>query len=325
MKKKIKLTKALKKVCIEISKAVDDDKSAVEAFGIYMLDEWTTLAKKVIAKSDDIKATEKSVDSFLKYCDSEMEKFGDEVESDIHDYIDFIYKFSKEKFIKDKGLELVEKADLPVIESTLWIEQDTAAIKSLERITGQSTGKFYKTSVMETVHNSVKKNVFENPSLTHAEAVEIMQKDLSKALKLSKGKLASKVVPKGFHGTANQYFSGLAKNSATLARTSSTIYTIKDVGAKYVVVRSVRTSRTCVGCLAIDGQKYKTADAVSHLEKILSMDDISEYKDIQPSFHFTTKDKSTPEQLMAAQSIKESGAIHIPPHHFRCECYTDMG
>ena len=97
------------------------------------------------------------------------------------------------------------------------------------------------------------------------------------------------------------------------------------MGGKYIIIRSVRTSRTCIGCLAIDGTKYKIADAVSHLEKILSIDDVSEYKDIQPYLHFTTKGDSTPDKLAEAEALKNSGVIYLPPLHFRCLCYTDMG
>lgn len=315
---------ALKKVSIALAKATDDNTKVEEAFGVMMSAEWLKLAKDVIKKSGNIKKTKKSVNKFLKYSDTTMNSFIDNIDEDMKDYIQYIYKSSKVKFNKDQGLVKVDKA-LPAVEPSLWIAQDTAAVESLGRITGNSAGKFYKSSVMKTVHESVKKNVFENPELTHAEAVEIMQKDLSKALRVTKGKLASKVVPKGYHGTAEQYFSGLANNSATLARTSSSVYSMQEVGAEYIIVRSVRTSRSCAGCLAIDGQKYKTSSAVKHLEKILNIDDVSEYKDIQPSLHFKTTTSSTPEQLAEAKKLKTDGAIYLPPLHFRCECYTDMG
>lgn len=322
-KGKVKV-KALKAVVKAITKAKNDEKSTINGLGKTMLKAWEDLADNVMEKADSVKDTEKSVDSFLSYVDKEMGKLNSIIEDDMQDYIDYLYKFQKNKFVKDNDLEPVAKANLPEIEPSIWIAKDEEAISSVTRITKSSTGKFYKGSVQKTVYESVKKNILESP-LTHEEAVGVMKKDLAKALKISKGKLASKVVPKGFKGTADQYFSGLAENAGTLTRTSSSIYSVSEVGGKYIVVRSVRSSRTCAGCLAMDGTKYKTADAVKHLEKILAIDDVSDYGKVQPSFHFTKTDKSTPEQLAQAKELKESGAVYLAPFHFRCECYMDMG
>lgn len=315
---------ALKVVNKALSNTKNEPVTATKAFGQIMDAHWVKLAKKVMKKSDGVKSTTKSVNSFLKFVDKTMGQYSKIAADDIEDYIEHLYKLSRKRFVADHNLKAVQKAELPEIDPSIWIAKDTEAVAAITRITNNSAGKFYQNSVQKTVQESVKKNLLDTP-LTNAEAVEIMKKDLAKALKIKQGQLASKVVPKGFHGTSNQYFSGLAENSATLARTAQSIYAIEDVGAKWIVIRSVRSSRTCLGCLAMDGQKFKTARMVKHLEKILSIDDVSEYKDIQPSFHFKTKGESTTKQKAEAKKIASSDQVRIPPFHFRCECYADMG
>ena len=161
--------------------------------------------------------------------------------------------------------------------------------------------------------------------MEQSEAVKVMTKDLAKALKIKQGALASKVIPKGFHGTSTQYFTGLAENVATLSRSASAIYSVQEVGAKWIVIRSIRSARTCIGCIEMDGTRYKISKVVKHLEKILAIDDVSQYKEVQASFHFKTPGESSKNQLAAVKEIKAGGAILIPPFHFKCECYTDMG
>ena len=326
--KKLKLANshlgALKIVSKALSTAKNEPKAAIKAFGKTMETHWNKQAAKVMKKAGSVKSTKKSTDAFIKFVDKTMGKFGDNAAGDIEDYVEYIYRLTKKRFADDNNLKAVEKVELPTIEPTLWIKQDTEAIKSISNITNNSTGAFYQTSVQQTVLETVKKTMLD-PTLTTEQAVEIMKKDMAKALKLQPGKLASKVVPKGFNGTANQYFHGLAENSATLARSSSSIYSILEVGGEYVISRSLRTARTCAGCLAMDGKKYKTAKVVTHLEKILNIGDISEYKDIQPSFHFKTEAESTDEQKALAKELKNDDTVRIMPYHFRCECYLDMG
>ena len=59
---------------------------------------------------------------------------------------------------------------------------------------------------------------------------------------------------------------------------------------------------------------------------IPSINDISEYSDIQPSFHFKKgSEETTPAQSTQLKELKADGAVYLPLFHFRCACYTDMG
>jgi hypothetical protein len=255
-----------------------------------------------------------------------MSKFGDNVEKTVDQYTEFFYKYSKDKFIKEKKLAKVQKADPPDVSPAMWFDKDDEAIEQLKKMTNKSTGQFYQASVQKAVHESVRKNMFES-QLPQKEALEQMKSDLAKALKMKPGSLASEVVPTGFKGTADEYFKGLAEHTSSMARTTSTLYTMEQVEAETMVIRSLKTSRTCAGCLQMDGTTYKVEKAVKHVEDIMSADSLDEIRDIQPSFHFDTPDKPLSEaksaQLKELKETKDSN-VRLPAFHFRCECYVDM-
>ncbi len=317
------------KILKHVSMAIDKremphlvSSDTTKAFALYMAKEWRTLANPLIKKSGDLKQTEKSVNSFLKSVDTEMGKYGGKIEDEVDDYITFLYKFAKDKFIKDHKLDKVEKVDLPEISPVIWAEVDELAITQLKKITNGAAGKFYSSSVQQAVHESVKVNMFDR-HLTHDDAITAIKKDLERAFKLKGGALESKIVPKGFKGTANQYFSGLAEYSSSMARTSSSIYTMQDVGVEKVVIRSLKSARTCVGCLEMDGTVYKTKDVAAHMDKMLAVNDVSELKELQPFFHFDTPGNSTDKMKEDAKKVS-GGSVKTPPFHFLCECFLDM-
>jgi len=301
--------------------------STVNTLALYLTKEWSALAKPLLDKADSVKKTEASVEKFLKDIDASMGQFSSNVEKELEDYVSFFYKYSKNEFIKGNKLAEVEKADLPKVTPILWTDKDDNAIKQLNKMSKSSTGKFYKGSVQKAVHDSVRENMFET-QLPLPDAVKQMKKDLSTALRLKSGKMIAKVVPGGFIGTAEEYFSGLAMHTASMARTSSSVYTMSDVGVKNMIVRSLKTNRTCAGCLEMDGTTYPVKDAMTHIDNILAVDSIDEIKKLQPSFHFDVPDAIKPgsakDQALKELKDSKSEAVMLPTFHFRCECYVDM-
>lgn len=340
----------LKSVSILVSKqtpSIVTDPSITNAFGLFLFQEWAKLSKKVLSNANSIKATTSSVDKFLKKTDKIMGKFPKIVDDEMSQYIEFVYKFSKNKFIKLKGIEFVKKIEIPEPPTIPfgWVDKDSEAIEQLDRMISGSTATYYNTSIQKTIHESVRKNIFES-QLSTAEAAKRMKRDLSKSLGLKSGKLESKVIPQGYHGTADAYFKGLVEHSATMARTSSSIITMDTIDAKWVQIFSIRSSTTCIGCLAMDGKKFKTGAALDHVNKLLSAKNSQELKEIQPWFHLEHGDiapldiingknkpgfdwdkvgNNSPAKSARAKEIANSKNVDLPPFHFKCYCYTDMG
>ena len=307
--------------------------NVVSSFGLYMFANWASLAKPLIKKAGQQPSTNTDwVDDFIEEINNTMGEFQSTIQSGQSEYIDYLYKYFKNQFIKKNKIELVKKADevdppdLPEVSPILWLEMDTEAVVGVERIVSQSSGRFYNNSVQQVVADSVKQNIFER-NLPLSQAISAMQRDLVKALKLKPGTLESEIVPTGFRGTAENYFAGLADFTASMARTSGDLITLNEIDAQKIVVRSVASTRTCVGCLQMDGTTYTVPSAVEHMNNKLAVDDVDELKKVQPFFHFKAPKDYSEESLKVAQSLAKeltSDVTLLPPFHFRCECFIDM-
>lgn len=321
MSKRIKLIKALS---VYVDKAKEPhivNAEITKTMSLYLLKEWSKLAKPMISKADKVAHTKEAINSFIKSINSQMKNFGGNVEEETKKYVSWFYTYSKEKFIKDNKIKIVEKVKLPTLDPSILIAVDTEAIAALEGMATQSTNTFYGSSVQATVAESVKKNIFER-GLAKAEATKAMKSDLAKALKMKVGGLESKIVPQGFSGTADAYFSGLAEGTASVARTASTLQTLSSVGAKKFVIRSVKSARTCIGCLGMDGTVYTVAEGMAHLNKMLKAENLDALKKVAPFFSFKVSGGNSEAKIKEAKNV--SSMVRTPPFHFRCECYIDM-
>ena len=319
----------MKEVSILLDKAEKNKTSTktVGAYALYMYSEWVKLAKPLIDEAGGKSTSTTSwVEPFIKKIDKKMGKFQSTIQEKQDEYVDYFYKYFKNDFIKSNDIEIVQKAEVPSVTPILWATTDDEALLGMKKFSSGASGSFYNNSVQQTVRSSIEANIIEG-NLTLEEGVAQMKRDLTKALRIKPGSLESKVIPPGYKGTAEKYFSGLADHTATLSRTTGSVYTLDSIGATEMVIRSLNTNRTCVGCLEMDGTKYKVADAKKHANKIINADSISDLKDIQPWFHFKPPSEYDADGLKVAEaSAKESvdGQMHIPPFHFRCECFVDM-
>ena len=301
--------------------------NVVSAFGLMMFSKWAKLAKPLIKEAGG-KSTSSTgwVDPFIKKIDKKMGTYQSTIDDEQVEYTEYLYKYFKNEFIKRNKIQIVEKANLPEITPILWLEQDEEALAALRKMTSGSTGKFYKTSVQQAVQDSIKFNIIES-NLPLDEAVAQMKRDLSKALKMTPGQMESKVVPPGYTGTAESYFTSLADHTASLSRTTGAVFTMDEVDAKKMIIRSVRSKRTCLGCLEMDGMIYDVSKAKKHTDKMLGADNVGDLKKLQPFFHYKTPDEYSETELANAQASAKAEAnsgFKTPPFHFRCECFVDM-
>ena len=327
MKNKLRYLKVLS---MQIDKETDrTDTKVGDVLTAYLTKEWKDLADKSISQGKNIKVSKESVDSYVKFIDKTMNQYSDNVNEEVADSVEYFYKYFKSRFIKDESLvsKYVEKAEPPAIPPEFWTKADITNMKAIEAQINSSVGGFYGESCQVAVAESIRVNVFEK-GLTGDALTEAVMGDVAKALRVAKGKLASDVVPPGFRGTADQYFRGVSNYGETMTRTSSTLSALKDVGVKKFVIRSLKTDRTCLGCLEMDGQQYSVADGLAHQQKMFDAESKDELRAIQPMFHYDAPGTySNPEKLASAKAdakAEASEGVRVPPFHFRCQCYVDM-
>lgn len=320
----------LKALSMYIDKETDrTDIKAGDILATYLTKEWQDLAEKSISQGKNIKVSKESVDSYVKFINSTMGGFADNIKKEVSDSVEYFYKYFKHRFIKEQELvkKYLTKAEPPAIPPEFWFAVDDANIAAIEAQLNASVGGFYGESCQVAVAESISVNVFEK-GLTGDALTEAVMGDVAKALRVAKGKLASDVVPPGFRGTADQYFSGVSNYGETMSRTSSTLSALKDVDVKKFVIRSLKTDRTCLGCLEMDGQEYSVDDGLAHQQKMFDAESKDELRAIQPMFHFdapgTYKDPERLASEKANAKAQASEGVRLPPFHFRCQCYVDM-
>jgi len=327
--KKIKLLKLVSMLIDKKAVKTDPERLSVTGeFTAYMFNEWSKRAKPLVNQAKNVSITSVGINSFIKKIDSTMGKFGSEIEQEVRDHVKYFYAYYKKNFIEERKLgKKIAKVEAPKIPAEFWFEADTKNVELIEGQIVKSTGEFYGNSCKTAIADSIKKNAFER-GLTGTQLRDALVNDLEKALRLKGGALESRVVPEGFKGTAEQYFKGIAEHTATTTRTGSHLTALQDAEVDRFIVRSLKTSRTCLGCIAMDGKTFTVKRGVSHFNKLLEADR-EELKELQPSFHYKSpSDYSNAEALAQAKAdaskMSKSDNVQLPPFHFRCECYVDM-
>lgn len=322
---KLKIAKTFSIMVDKAKKRQPKDTTVIHNLGLYLLTEWRDLALPLITQADNIKATQSSIDKYIKKVDAKMAKFGKTIKKRVDEDFNYIYRYSKASDAK-RFSTLVSKAkrlDPPEIAVGFWTEADLAAIEAIQIQTTAFANTFYSGSVQTAVAESVKVTIFEQ-GLTLEQAGEALQKDLMRVFRLKKGALESKVVPKGFRGTAGQYFNGLAETQAQVSRTASSLYALSDAGADKFVIRSVKSDRTCQGCFNMDGQEFTVQRGINHIQKFMEAESKEDLKEIQPAFHYKVPGENSEAKEKEAKKLLSDGKVRVSPFHFKCECYIDQ-
>ena len=317
--------KLLKGISIGVNKKfnrIPTKSPVVKAFAALLYSNWKDRAETVIKAAAGVKATEGWADSFIAKADKKMGSFGSAVAGDCSEHTNYLYRSSKLQFIKERKLVKVRKLDDIEIPDEFWSEADVTNIEAIEKHIIGSTGKFYEKSSQRAITESVKKNIFER-GLVGDELVEAVMSDVSKALHMELGSLASEVVPEGFRGLAEEYFKGISEHVATLTRTGSIMEALSDSDVQTFVIRSMQTDRTCIGCLEMDGETFEVEKGYDHFQSLVEADDEEQMAEIQPSFHFGAPGENSEDKLAELADLADAGVM-LPPFHFRCECYVDM-
>jgi len=139
--------------------------------------------------------------------------------------------------------------------------------------------------------------------------------------------LSAFTTPGGFHGSATQYFEGLASNAATVSRAHGQLSSFIRVGATTYEIVNPRDRRTCPVCAHMDGKIFTVDQGAAQMGAELAAKSPDDIKKVHPWIGVTRMKQLAPTkgEAPAGQASKLAKAgFSIPPFHFRCRCAIDI-
>lgn len=126
--------------------------------------------------------------------------------------------------------------------------------------------------------------------------------------------------PKGFHGTAEQYFEGLTANAATVARAHGQMSSFMRLGYTRYIWNSTGDRRVCPVCAHMDGKTFTVRQGAETMFNELQAESPDEVKSAHPWVSEAQlkeiSPKAGPVGRADAEALSKAG-VNIPPGHFR--------
>lgn len=196
---------------------------------------------------------------------------------------------------------------------------DEAAVAALQEQQVFWLGQLYGEQVAEGISTTVSEAMIE-AGASRRVAGNLIQERLTEQL----GHIRT---PGGFHGSAAQYFEGVAANAATHARAFGQLTSMDEVGFTTYYVTNPSDSRTCPVCNHVDGKVFTVSQGKKQMEAVLDADSPDAVKAVHPWLSIKAIEKISPNP--GKQSLADSKALAgagqaLPPYHFRCRCAVDV-
>ena len=196
---------------------------------------------------------------------------------------------------------------------------DDAAIEALQDQQVFWLGELYGENVAEGIASTVSETIVE-AGTNRRVAGNLIQERLTEQL----GHIRT---PTGFHGSAAQYFEGVAALAATHARAFGQLTSFDEVGFTTYEIVNPRDSRTCPVCNHVNGKTFTVAQGRSQMESVLDAEDPDAVKAAHP--WMTIKQIKAVSPKPGKQPAADSKALAakgqaLPPYHFRCRCAVDV-
>jgi len=311
----------------------------------YLTLKWRNRAQEAAARAGAIVKAGGSVSSALSAVDKIMGKWAPEVKKRITADLKDVYELARKAGWKkatgqtkaslqyvvpnftaelDAGRELrVSKADKKpkkgpkkpdrrVAEVIPTLDQlDENAVRDLQQDQMLWIGKHYSKNVRDTLRRAVTPSVIEG--VGHDEA----GKRVAAALKAELGKVT---VPKGFNGSAEKYFEGIAANTATNARVRGQVRSFSDIGVTIYEIVNPMDDRTTEICAYMNGQQFRVTDAEKQIEKVSAAKNPAQVKRAHP---WLSAAKAKKIGAKGTKALAKAG-LALPPYHFRCRSTVDI-
>lgn len=196
---------------------------------------------------------------------------------------------------------------------------DEAAIAALQDHQVFWLGELYGENIAEGIASTVSETIIE-AGRNRRLAGNLIQERLTEQL----GHIRT---PGGFHGSAAQYFEGVAANAATHARAMGQLASFEETGFTIYVIVNPLDSRTCPVCNHMDGKTFTVAQGRTQADAVLAAEDPDAVKAAHPWLSITKIKAISPKPGLqpAADSKALAGKGQaLPPYHFRCRCAVDV-
>jgi len=212
--------------------------------------------------------------------------------------------------------------------STELVDQNAAA--RLSKFHTYWVGKHYETSIANSLQIATRQTIIEG-GLAGTQAANAFRDIASKYL-AGKGESFPEV-PKGWTGTTDEYFAGLANHVGTQARVFSRLESYERVGITTYTIVAVLDNRTSDICQMMHGQTFTveqglgvaetwteeyTPEAVKEKAGWMRAQDAAKLAGLSDYKPGTVSPKISPKGMDA---LAEAG-MALPPYHFRCR--TDI-
>ncbi len=197
---------------------------------------------------------------------------------------------------------------------------DEEAVQALQGHQVFWIGDHYDENISKAVANSAREAIVE-AGQDRAKAGLLVKKALE-------AELGRVVTPGGFHGSAAQYFEGLAANAATVSRAHGQMSSFMRIGATTFTITNPNDSRTCPICSHMDGKVFTVQQGAEQMSKELAAKSPDDIKKVHPWIGVSKMKALSPTpgaKGSKGQSDKLAKAgFSMPPFHFRCRDTVDI-
>jgi len=197
---------------------------------------------------------------------------------------------------------------------------DERAVAALTRHQVFWVGKHYERNVSAAIAEVAREVIVETGE--HPEvAAPLMRKRVREEL----GRVRT---PKGWHGSARQYFEGLAANAATTARAHGQLRSFQEYGVTRYEWMALRDARMCSVCGAMDGRVFTVEQGATIMEGERAAKTPAQVQTAHPFLrpkHLIGIAKPGRRGGRPADNARLArGGFAMPPAHFRCRCTVEV-
>jgi len=305
----------------------------------YLLAKWNAHAKKAVREASVLAAQLKPASQIAKAVEKEMDKWTKEVLPRHIETQQKIYRLARTAgwkkankktraslaYSTENLTEVVTKAE-PVY-SEILPAFDIADERAMEALGEHQTfwiGEHYDENIGSTIADTTKTTMVE-AGTNRRVAGELIRERVAVALGVFS-------TPAGWHGSAAQYFEGVAANAATTARAFGQMRSFQDYGVVKYEWNANVDKRTCTRCAHLDGRVFTVEQGVGAMGRELRATTPAGVKRAHPFIGGSAADMTRLLSLAPTKGrgpMKESASlagagISMPPLHFRCRCTVDI-
>lgn len=310
---------------------------------IALSDEHTKIARKAdkvllakVAKAKTITVTR--INSWVKAWAKAFDNYTDEVMSDIEDVVSFgNYAGKRVTYQRAFGApqsitvyqgppyrdrtpinERVEvsKATLDIKPSTTL--EDERAIAQILKGQRFWIGKYHNDILSKQIQQ-IAKDILLEQGLPAKEAGAKLAQTLGYVNGYKKAK-PKVTIPKGWSGSTQQYFDGVAANAATVSRIHGQMRAMVEMGIERYEIINALDERTCSRCNMMNGA---VLDVRKSYQQIVDIIGGPPGAAATGAPWLSEADFASRFQTKGASGLQDDG-VGYPPFHFKCRCSVDI-